>query len=120
MKESDTVQPAEDKFDKTGERVKPTVIVGKHTTDDPEKIRPYLGYLPIQVVRETLKRTTRSAKAIIRFPFVKHIALRFAWMNRFRLREKVSTDVLFAKVKAYDGYTCAQIFYGMTLSLIHI
>ena len=114
------IKSPDDKFDKTGEQMAPNVIVGKHTSDDPEKIRPYLGYQPIQVVRETLKRTTRAAKAIIRLPFIRHIAARFAWMNRHKLREKVATDVLFAHVKALGGYNCAQVFYGMTSRCINV
>jgi hypothetical protein len=114
------IDSPDDEFDETGEQMAPNVIVGKHSSDDPEKIRPYLGYQPIQVVRETLKRTTRAAKAIIRLPFIRHIAARFAWMNRHKLREKVATDVLFAHVKAIGGYDCAQVFYGMTSRCINV
>ena len=114
------MEPLEDQFDVTGEQLAPNVIVGKHKVDDPEKLRPYLGYLPLQVIRETLKRTTQSAKAIVHFPFIRHIASRFAWMNRFRLREKVSTDVLFAHAKGLYGVTCAQVYYGMTSRMINV
>ena len=72
------MEPLEDQFDETGEQMAPNVIVGKHKVDDPEMLRPYLAYLPLQVIRETLKRTTQSAKAIVKFPFVKYIASRFA------------------------------------------
>ena len=61
----------------------PTVIVAKHKTEDAEKLRPYLAFLPIRVIKETLKRTTQAAKAIVSYPLVRHIASRFAWMNRF-------------------------------------
>ena len=98
----------------------PTVIVAKHNTEDAEKLRPYLAYLPIRVIKETLKRTTQLAKAIVSYPLVRHVAARFAWMNRFRLREKVSTDTMFAGTTAIGGFTCAQVFYGTTSRVINV
>ena len=40
-------------------------------------------------------------------------------MNRFRLREKVSTDALFAMCTALGEFTCAQVFYGTTSRVIN-
>ena len=48
----------------------PTCVIAKHKEEDPEKLRPYLAFLPRQVILETLKRTTRLAKALISFPLV--------------------------------------------------
>ena len=45
---------------------------------------------------------------------------RFAWLNRFRLNEKVSTDTICANCRAIGGATCAQIFYGMTSHVINV
>ena len=41
-------------------------------------------------------------------------------MNGFRLREKVSTDTMFAGITAIGGYTCAQVFYGVTSKVINV
>ena len=107
-------------MDETKEQNAPTVVVAKHKTEDAERLRPYLAFFPIKVIQETLKRTTQAAKAIVSFPLVRHIASRFAWMNRFRLREKVSTDALFAICTALGGYSCAQVFYGTTSRVINV
>ena len=109
-----------DSMDETKEQQAPTVIIAKHKVEDAEKLRPYLAYLPIKVIQETLKRTTQAAKAIVYFPLVRHVASRFAWMNRFRLREKVSTDTMFSNCTAIGGATCAQVFYGTTSCIANV
>ena len=36
------------------------------------------------------------------------------------MNEKVSTDTIFASVKALNGYNCAQVFFGLTSKCIDV
>ena len=112
--------PMDDEFDEPIKQTAPTVIIAKHNTSKPETLRKYLAYVPVNVVKKTLEKTTQLAKAVTSFPLVRHVASRFAWMNRFRLREKVSTDTMFANTKAIGGAHCAQVFFGMTSQCINL
>ena len=51
---------------------------------------------------------------------MRHLQPRFPFMNRFRMNEKVSTDTIFASVKAVSGYNCAQVFFGHTSKCINV
>ena len=95
-------------------------IVAKYDTDNPEKFRKYLAFLPTKVVKWTFAKTTQLCKSFVHYPLLKHVKSRFAWMNKFRLNEKVSTDTIFANCRAIGGYPCAQVFYGMTSHVINV
>jgi hypothetical protein len=45
---------------------------------------------------------------------IRHLSSRFRILNRFRLREIVSTDTIFSSVRAVGGARCAQVFYWLT------
>ena len=92
-----------------------------HKDLDPSYLQPYLGYRPVSVIQETLKRTTQLAKMVIRHPMRRHIKSRAPHLNVFRIDETVSTDPLFANVKSiYHGYTCAQVFFGLKSHMINV
>jgi hypothetical protein len=85
-----------------------------YTDEDLERIRPWLAWIPIENIRKTLQNTTQIAKAVTNYPMIRHLASRFKLLNRFRLREVVSTDTIFSSVRAVGGARCAQVFYGLT------
>ena len=100
--------------------VKHKLVHATHDTRNPEILRRYLAYFPLRIVKETLARTTQLAKTVGSYPLVRHVKSRFAWLNKFRLNEKVSTDTVFANCRALKGETCAQVFYGMTSHVINV
>ena len=77
---------------------------------------------PMDVVRETIKCTTRRLKAYFSYPMKKHYQSRFPWITDsvLRLNEIVSTDTIFSSVKGFNGEQCAQIFYGLTSHVIDV
>ena len=92
-----------------------------HKELEPSYLQPFLGYRPIKIVQETLKRTTQLAKMVIRHPMRRHIKSRAPHLNVFRIDETVSTDPLFANVKSiYHGYNCAQVFFGLKSHMINV
>ena len=92
-----------------------------HKDIDPEKIRPYLGYRPLHIVKKTLEKTTQLAKMVIRNPMRRHIKSRAPHLNVHRLNETVSTDPIFVNTKSvFHGYSCAQVFYGLKSHCINI
>jgi hypothetical protein len=86
----------------------------QYTDEDLERMRPWLAWIPIENIRKTLENTTQIAKAVTNYPMIRHLASRFKLLNRFRLREIVSTDTIFSSVRAVGGARCAQVFYGLT------
>ena len=99
---------------------KPRLVRAKIDTTNPEKLRPFLAWLPLRVVKATLEHTTQLAKTMASFPMTRHVQSRFAWLNRFRLDEKVSTDVIFANRNAIGGHSCAQIYYRISSHVINV
>ena len=92
-----------------------------HKEIDPRKLRPYLGWKPLHVVKKTLERTTQMAKMSIRHPLRQHVKSRLPHMNVTRLDETFSTDPFFANVKSiHHGYVGAQVFYGTKSHTIFI
>jgi hypothetical protein len=86
----------------------------QYTDHDLQRLRPWLAWIPIENVRKTLENTTQLAKAVTNYPMIRHLSARFKLLNRFRLREVVSTDTIFSSVRAVGGARCAQVFYGLT------
>jgi hypothetical protein len=86
----------------------------KHSDDDLEKLRPWLAWIPIENIRKNLENTTQIAKAVTNYPMIRHLTSRFKLLNRYRLREIISTDTIFSSVRAVGGTRCAQVFYGLT------
>jgi hypothetical protein len=86
----------------------------QYTDTDLERLKPWLVCIPVEHIRKTLENSTQIAKTVSNYPMIRHLASRFKILNRFRLREVVSTDTIFSSVRAVGGARCAQVFYGLT------
>ena len=85
-----------------------------HDQLDPAQVAPYLGYRPLDVVRETIRTTTQLAKMIIRYPMRRHFKSRAPFLNVNRLDEAVSTDPMYANCASlHHRFIGAQVFYGL-------
>jgi hypothetical protein len=85
----------------------------KRKEPDYDKVRPCLGYAPIEVIKQTFAVTTQFARNIVRLPFKNHIKSRFPALNVRRRNEPVATDTVWADEPAIDdGSTAAQVFVG--------
>ena len=86
-----------------------------HSTIDPKRVQPFLGWRPLQVIRKTLECTTQLARMALRIPLQRHMKARFPWMNVRRLDEAVSVDPMFANCRSMShGFTGGYIFMGVT------
>ena len=79
-----------------------------------ELLRPMLGFAPINVLKETMHRTTQFAQNILeRTPMRRHLKTRFPAANIARRNEPVATDTVYSDTPAIDNGACyAQIFIG--------
>jgi hypothetical protein len=98
---------------------------GLYTTTDnskrnPEKLRPYLAWRPLDIVKRTLERTTQLATMRTMGPMRRHIQSRFPALNHRRIHEVVATDTMFSSKKDVSGSICAQIFYGRSSHYINV
>jgi Reverse transcriptase (RNA-dependent DNA polymerase) len=84
------------------------------------KYRPYLGFRPLEVVRQTIANTTQMAKLSVGIPMRRHVQSLFPFLNRRRIDETVATDTFFASTDDVSGAKCAQIFYGLTSHFMNI
>jgi hypothetical protein len=92
-----------------------------HKDLDPQKLRPFLGFRPSEIVRKTLQNTTQLARMIIRLPLRKHIKPRFPFLNGRRINEGISSDRLYANCPDLaHGFTAAHVFYGMQSTNIQV
>ncbi len=87
---------------------------------DFQKLAPYFGYRPRQVIHKTIENTTQLAKAIIHMPLRRHFKSRFHMLRRKRRNEMVATDTYFSTVPAICGATCAQVFYGCKTRILRV
>ena len=114
------------KFDSTGDtHIFAYVVKSWHKSVyegmDPHRLRPYLGWRPAEVVRQTLEHTTQLARSIIRYPLRKHFKARVPAAHVFRLDEVVSTDPVWANCKSlHHNFTGMQIFYGLSTHCMDI
>jgi hypothetical protein len=113
--------PSEDKsFDTFAYAVKSWHRV-VHANVDPKRVRPFLGWRPLQVVRKTLECTTQMARMVVRIPLQRHMKAWFPWMNVQRLDEAVSVDPMFANCKSIGhGFTGGHIFMGVTSRFLNM
>ena len=88
--------------------------------DDPAALRPKLGYISIHRITETLKCTTQLARRVTKFPMVRHLRSSFKWLTDQQINEKVSMDTMFANIPSVEGFSCAQVCFGMTSHMINI
>ena len=87
---------------------------------DAEKIQPYLGYRPLEVIRQTLENTTQLASVPKWENMRRHRVSLYPFMNRTHLSETVATDTFFSSLPAIGGNTCAQVFYGLVSHYINV
>ena len=87
---------------------------------DAEKLQPYLGYRPLEVIRQTLENTTQLASVPNWENMRRHRMSLYPFMNRTHLNETVATDTFFSSVPGIGGTTCAQVFYGLVSHYINI
>lgn len=84
----------------------------KHLKPD-EKVRECLLFPEEKTVEETLKHTTRYGAINARIPMRQHFKSRNPLLQRRRFSEPYATDTWFSTVTSYEGYNCAQVFYGV-------
>ena len=65
-----TPEVQEDEVGDDNRQEAPTCVIAKHKPMDNECLCPYLAFLPLQVIQETMKWTMQLAKAAISFPLV--------------------------------------------------
>ena len=88
---------------------------------DPNALRKYLGFRPVDIVKKTLEHTTQLATSTIRYPMRQHKQSRNPFSNVHRLSEPVSTDPIFSNCTSFDPYfTGAQIYYGINSTCIDV
>ena len=76
-------------------------------------MRPLLGWLPLEVVKHTIKCTTQLAMySLISIPFRQHHKSRTPQLKVPRLAKNFATDTLFSSKVGLGGITCAQLFVG--------
>jgi hypothetical protein len=81
---------------------------------DLDKLRPYFGWAPSNIIQKTLGNTTQYARYVRQDDVLKkHFKARFPALNVHRRNEEVATDTVFSDTRAVDnGATCAQLFVG--------
>jgi len=93
----------------------------KETTpkeEDYKRYQPFLGWKPLEVIKKTLTATTQWAAVSFSPPLKRHYKSRFLALNKPRLREMFCTDTWFGSTPAMGGFTCAQLYYGVTSKFI--
>ena len=84
----------------------------KPSPENPNKYAPYFLHPGKEVMSQTLKNTTRYGSINMRIPMRQHFKSRNPLLNHRRILEGVATDTWFSSVTSYEGYNCAQAFYG--------
>eukprot|EP00957_Ditylum_brightwellii_P008330 630644-Ditylum_brightwellii.AAC.1 len=79
---------------------------------DYDALHPYFGWNTAEVIKHTMAATTRYAKNVMHLLMRRHFkshspALCVCWIG-----EVCVTDTYFSNIKAHDGSTCAQLYYG--------
>ncbi len=67
------------------------------TDEELQKLRPYLGCKPLEVVRKALGNTTLLAKLENRLPMRHHIKSRIPQLNASPVRELYAMDTILPK-----------------------
>ena len=91
----------------------------KPTVPKYETLRPFLGWVNSNRVRETLRNTTQHYRPDSRETLRRHFKTRFPAANVNRINETVCTDTLFSDTPAHNdgipghgGATMAQLYVG--------
>jgi hypothetical protein len=90
------------------------------TLQNAERLQPYLGYRPLEVIRRTIEVTTQLGATVNYHNLKAHLKSLLPWANRTRLNKTVSTDTVFASEKDVTGALCAQVFYGLQSHVINV
>ena len=90
------------------------------TLQQAEKVQPYLGYRPLEIICRTLENTTQLTSQLVCTPMCRHVKSLYPFLNQKRLYETISTDTFFSSVRDISGATCAQVFYGLSSHFINI
>jgi hypothetical protein len=87
---------------------------------DLQALKPYLGWVSTERIKQCLDNTTQHYKQVIHYPFRKHLKSRFPAANVPRLNEWMATDTYFNDTPALDdgipghgGSTMFQVFVGL-------
>jgi hypothetical protein len=94
--------------------------VHRFRDEDLKDLQPHFAFRSIEVIKKTLACTTQMAKAVVNAPMTRHFASRFKWLSRFRLRETVCTDTIFANCQDVVGRTCGQVYYGTKSHMMNV
>ena len=87
--------------------------VFQHTPVEYEKLRPFIGWVNSDIVKQTIDKTTQWGVAIYSFPMKRHLKSRNQALNVPRRYEPVATDTIFSDTPAVDsGVKQAQVFVG--------
>jgi hypothetical protein len=79
----------------------------KAAVEDAERMHPYLGYRPLNVVRHALENTTQLASQLLRIPLHRHVMPMVWFINRTRSHETIATDTMVLLWKDLSGPWCA-------------
>ena len=80
---------------------------------DYEALRPFFGWLPVDIVKRTFAATTQYARIPFSTTLKKHYKSPFPAFNVHRRDEPVATDTVYSDTPAVDsGATSAQLFVG--------
>lgn len=83
------------------------------------KVKEHLLFPSDEAVTQTIQHTTCLGDVNQRIPMRQHMKSRNELLQRRRLNEKYATDTWFSTCTSYEGYNCAQAFYGMTSTRMH-
>jgi hypothetical protein len=83
------------------------------TTPDFEALRPFFGWMPIDVIKKTCKSTTQYARTPMSAILKNHYKSPYPAFNIKRRNEPVATDTIYSDTPAIDdGSKQAQFFAG--------
>ena len=89
------------------------VVTTRDEEQDPSEYAKYLLHPGKEVVNKTLRNTTQYGTINMRLPMRTHFKSRNPILQRRRIMEPYATDTWFSTTPSYEGYNCAQIFYGI-------
>lgn len=85
----------------------------KSTLVDWKSFMPYFLYPDEATMKNTLANTTKYGAINLRIPMRQHYRARNPILSRRRFMEPYATDTWFSTTTSYEGFNCAQIFYGI-------
>jgi hypothetical protein len=81
---------------------------------DYAQYQTFLGWKPLDVIKQTFEATTQWATSpTSSTPLKHHYKSWFPTLNHSRLHEMFCTDTWFGSTPALGGFTCAQLYYGV-------